>query len=67
VIPALDWYAPPLHGGEHGLGSWSEADIAALLRTGVSPRGTSLGPMSESSGAACSIWTMRTSRPWRST
>jgi len=47
MIPALDWYAPPLHGGEHGLGSWSEADIAALLRTGVSPRGTSLGPMSE--------------------
>ncbi|QBP74767.1 c-type cytochrome [Herbaspirillum huttiense] len=47
MIPALDWYAPPLHGGEHGLGSWSEADIAALLRTGVSPRGTSLGPMTE--------------------
>jgi hypothetical protein len=37
----------PAPGGEHGLGSWSEADIAALLRTGVSPRGTSLGPMSE--------------------
>jgi mono/diheme cytochrome c family protein len=47
VIPALAWYAPPLHGGEQGLGSWSEADIAALLKTGVSPRGTALGPMSE--------------------
>lgn len=47
MIAGLDWYAPPLHGGEGGLGSWSEADIAALLKTGVSPRGTSLGPMSE--------------------
>lgn len=47
MIAGLDWYAPPLHGGEHGLGSWSEAEIAALLKTGVSPRGTSLGPMSE--------------------
>lgn len=47
MIAGLDWYAPPLHGGEHGLGSWSEAEIAALLKSGVSPRGTSLGPMSE--------------------
>ncbi|BEV14493.1 cytochrome c [Herbaspirillum sp. DW155] len=47
MIAGLDWYAPPLHSGEHGLGSWSEAEIASLLKTGVSPRGASLGPMSE--------------------
>lgn len=48
VIPNLDWYAPPLTGNApEGLGTWSEADIAALLRTGVSPRGAAAGPMAE--------------------
>ncbi|MGO0792153.1 c-type cytochrome [Herbaspirillum seropedicae] len=47
VIPALQWYAPPLHGGADGLQDWSTADIAALLKTGVSPHAVTLGPMSE--------------------
>ncbi len=47
VIPALDWYAPALHGGEQGLGRWRDEELAALLKTGVSTRGATLGPMSE--------------------
>lgn len=47
LIPALDWYAPALHGGANGLQHWRNEDIAALLKTGVSARGATLGPMSE--------------------
>ncbi len=47
VIPALNWHAPPLNGGTHALGRWSENDIAELLATGVSQRGAVFGPMAE--------------------
>ncbi|WP_253207324.1 c-type cytochrome [Verticiella alkaliphila] len=48
TIPILDWYAPPLTGNRpNGLGDWHADDIAALLRTGVSARGTAAGPMAE--------------------
>ncbi|ARP79663.1 alcohol dehydrogenase [Bordetella genomosp. 8] len=48
VIEGLGWYAPPLDGDpDHGMGRWSENDIAALLQTGTSPHGTASGPMGE--------------------
>ncbi|GAA5236981.1 c-type cytochrome [Verticiella sediminum] len=48
MIPVLEWYAPPLAGNApEGLGNWQEADVAALLRTGVSARGTAAGPMAD--------------------
>lgn len=47
MIPLQDWYAPPLHGGTQGLGSWSQEQVVALLKSGVSARGATLGPMSE--------------------
>lgn len=48
LIPTLNWYAPSLTSdAEAGLGNWEPDHIAALLKTGVSPRGTVFGPMAE--------------------
>ena len=48
LIPMQNWYAPSLASpAEAGVGDWELADIERLLRTGVSPRGTVLGPMAE--------------------
>lgn len=47
LIPAQDWYAPSLNSAEAGLGTWSEDEITALLKTGRSTRGATFGPMSE--------------------
>ncbi|HVK96035.1 MAG TPA: cytochrome c [Noviherbaspirillum sp.] len=48
MIPMLNWYASPLtSGAEAGLGEWEIQHIAALLKTGVSPRGAVFGPMAE--------------------
>ncbi|MGZ3181351.1 MAG: c-type cytochrome [Telluria sp.] len=48
LIPMLGWYAPSLTSDrEAGLGSWDEAHIAQLLKSGVSPRATVFGPMAE--------------------
>ncbi|MEI2414581.1 cytochrome c [Orrella sp. JC864] len=49
IIPAQNWYAPPLTGDlATGLGNWSEQDIAELLRSGISRHGFASGPMAES-------------------
>jgi mono/diheme cytochrome c family protein len=46
LIPLQNWYAPSLTSNqESGLGSWSIADIAALLKGGTSKRGAVYGPM----------------------
>lgn len=46
MIPMLDWYAPSLVANdEAGLGDWPVAQIVQLLQTGVSPHGTTTGPM----------------------
>jgi len=47
MIPALNWYAPPLTGDAAALGSWRQAELVQLLHTGVSPRATVFGPMAE--------------------
>jgi mono/diheme cytochrome c family protein len=48
VIPMQNWYAPSLASrGEAGVGKWDLAQVEKLLRTGVAPRGTVLGPMAE--------------------
>ena len=47
-IPAIGWYAPALDAdNEAGLGTWEQAHIVQLLRTGVAPRGAVFGPMAE--------------------
>ncbi|MGZ8313715.1 MAG: c-type cytochrome [Telluria sp.] len=53
AIPALDWHAPALASDvEAGLGEWEAADIASLLKTGVSQRGAVFGPMAEVVGGS---------------
>ncbi|MDP3355543.1 MAG: cytochrome c [Polaromonas sp.] len=48
LIPMQNWYAPSLTSAlEAGVADWSPTDIVALLKTGVSPRGSVLGPMAE--------------------
>ncbi len=48
MIPDQNWYAPSLTSNrEAGLGDWSNQDIADLLQTGISHRGTVYGPMAE--------------------
>lgn len=42
-----DWFAVNLTNAKHGLAAWSEADLVRYFRTGVSPRGSTLGPMNE--------------------
>ncbi|MGY8904665.1 MAG: c-type cytochrome [Burkholderiales bacterium] len=46
LIPRQNWYAPSLLSStEAGVADWPLADIAALLKTGTSPRGQANGPM----------------------
>jgi len=48
LIPLQNWYAPSLaSNAEAGVADWSNADVAALLRTGFTRRGAALGPMAE--------------------
>ena len=48
MIPNQNWYAPSLTSNrEAGLGNWDIQDIADLLQTGTSHRGTTYGPMAE--------------------
>ncbi len=48
LIPLQHWYAPALAASaEAGVADWSSADVAALLKTGWTPRGATLGPMAE--------------------
>jgi len=48
LIPMQNWYAPSLtSAAEAGVADWQPEHIAALLKTGVSPRGSVLGPMAE--------------------
>ncbi|SMP71639.1 c-type cytochrome [Noviherbaspirillum suwonense] len=48
LIPISNWYAPALTpDAATGLGDWQVADLAALLKTGVSGRSAVYGPMAE--------------------
>ena len=48
LIPLQNWYAPSLaSSAEAGVADWPAADVAALLKTGLAPRGAALGPMAE--------------------
>lgn len=48
LIPMQNWYAPPLvPAGGMGVADWDRNDIVALLQTGISPRGSAMGPMAE--------------------
>lgn len=48
LIPMQNWYAPALNSPlEAGVAQWEEAHVVALLKTGVAPRASVMGPMAE--------------------
>ncbi len=48
LIPLQNWYAPSLaSSAEAGVADWSTAEVSALLKSGLTPRGAALGPMAE--------------------
>ncbi|MBS0609076.1 MAG: cytochrome c [Proteobacteria bacterium] len=48
LIPVQNWYAPALTSPrEAAVNAWSQDDVVALLKTGVSPQVTVSGPMAE--------------------
>ena len=48
LIPVQNWYAPALNAAaEAGVKEWPVDDVVALLKTGVAPHGSVLGPMAE--------------------
>ncbi|MBV7541849.1 cytochrome c [Acidovorax sp. sic0104] len=48
LIPVQNWYAPALNAAaEAGVKDWATEDVVALLKTGVAPHGSVLGPMAE--------------------
>lgn len=48
LIPMQNWYAPSLVSTRQGgVQDWAQEHVVALLRDGMSPRGSALGPMAE--------------------
>jgi mono/diheme cytochrome c family protein len=48
LIPMQNWYAPSLTSpAEAGVADWPAQEVAALLKTGLSTHGATLGPMAE--------------------
>ena len=48
LIPVQNWYAPALNAAaEAGVAQWPTEDVVALLKTGVAPHGSVIGPMAE--------------------
>ncbi|MFP5406098.1 MAG: c-type cytochrome, partial [Gammaproteobacteria bacterium] len=48
LIPMQNWYAPSLSAPEEaGVAHWKTGDVVALLRTGVAPTASVMGPMAE--------------------
>ena len=48
LVPMLGWYAPALtSSAEAGVADWDTAHVVGLLKSGVSPRGSVMGPMAE--------------------
>jgi mono/diheme cytochrome c family protein len=48
LIAVENWYAPSLTDPhEAGVADWPSADVVALLKTGVAPRGSVMGPMAD--------------------
>jgi len=45
LIPMQNWYAPPLVPGSGA--QWKAEDIVSLLKSGISPHATAMGPMAE--------------------
>ena len=48
IIPLQNWYAPGLtSSAQAGVADWPLEDVVALLKTGIAPHGSVMGPMAE--------------------
>jgi mono/diheme cytochrome c family protein len=48
MMPLNDWYAPSLVDAREGsVAAWSNEDVVALLKHGIAPHASSLGPMAD--------------------
>ncbi|MFN6995484.1 MAG: c-type cytochrome [Aquincola tertiaricarbonis] len=48
LIPMQNWYAPALNSPhEAGVAEWPQADVVSLLKNGIAPQGSVIGPMAE--------------------
>jgi mono/diheme cytochrome c family protein len=58
LMPMQDWYAPSLmDASQAGVMHWPQADVVALLKTGVAPNASVAGPMAEVVSKSTQYWT----------
>ncbi|MDO8771827.1 MAG: c-type cytochrome [Burkholderiaceae bacterium] len=58
LMPMQDWYAPSLMAAaEAGVMHWPRQDVVALLKTGVAPNASMVGPMAEVVAGSTQYWT----------
>jgi mono/diheme cytochrome c family protein len=57
LMPMQDWYAPSLLARDQaGVMHWPQADVVALLKTGVAPHASMVGPMAEVVAKSTQYW-----------
>jgi mono/diheme cytochrome c family protein len=57
LMPMQDWYAPSLMARDQaGVMHWPQADLVALLKTGVAPHASVAGPMAEVVAKSTQYW-----------
>ena len=57
-MPMRDWYAPSLvDPAEAGVAHLPRQDVVALLKTGIAPNASMLGPMAEVVAGSTQFWT----------
>ncbi len=58
LMPMHDWYAPSLvNPAEAGVAHLPRQDVVALLKTGIAPNASLLGPMAEVVAGSTQFWT----------
>jgi mono/diheme cytochrome c family protein len=58
LMPMRDWYAPSLvDPAEAGVTHLPRQDVVALLKTGIAPKASMLGPMAEVVAGSTQFWT----------
>ncbi|MEY4537286.1 MAG: hypothetical protein RL171_1437, partial [Pseudomonadota bacterium] len=58
LMPMRDWYAPSLvDPAEAGVAHLPRQDVVALLKTGIAPNASMLGPMAEVVAGSTQFWT----------
>jgi mono/diheme cytochrome c family protein len=57
LMPMQDWYAPSLMARDQaGVQHWPQADVVALLKTGIAPQASVAGPMAEVVAKSTQYW-----------